>query len=126
MKKIMIGIFIIIVLCATGCKESEGRIEMISKEEASEMMKNQDVIIVDVRTFYEYEQGHIKGAINIPLSMIDENNQDMPGKGDTILLYCQSGNRSKQAASKFLELGYQYVYDFGGIQDWTGEIEKSV
>ena len=127
MKKILITISIISILLLAGCSNKEkGVSKMISAEEAKKIIDTEEVIIVDVRNFYEYEQSHIKGAINIPLSMIEENNPDMPDKKETILVYCQSGNRSKQAANKLKELGYQHIYDFGGIQNWTYEIETSI
>ena len=44
--------------------------------------------------------------------------------GQTILVYCRSGRRSAASAKALAELGYTSVYDFGGIQDWTGEIVK--
>ena len=40
-----------------------------------------------------------------------------------ILVYCHSGNRSKQASEKLAGLGYTNVYEFGGINDWTGDME---
>jgi len=41
-----------------------------------------------------------------------------------ILVYCRSGNRSKQASEKLAALGYTNIYEFGGINDWTGELEN--
>ena len=50
--------------------------------------------------------------------------EDMPDKEATLLVYCRSGRRSKDAAQKLLELGYQSVYDFGGVIDWPYELVK--
>lgn len=114
MKKLIFITFIILLL--TGCKEKKGY-QTITKEQAKEMMKG-DVVILDVRTKEEYNNNHIENAINIPLNEITAENRTLPSKETTILVYCQSGNRSKQAASKLVSLGYLDVYDFGGISNW--------
>ena len=49
---------------------------------------------------------------------------ELPDKDQVIYVYCRSGNRSKQAAEKLAALGYTNIIEFGGIIDWTGEIEK--
>ena len=83
------------------------------------MMNEKEVVIVDVRTKSEYNEGRIKGAILIPNETIGkEMPSDLPDKNATVLLYCRSGRRSREAANKLVELGYKNVYDFGGINDW--------
>ena len=47
-----------------------------------------------------------------------------PSSPKLILVYCRSGNRSKQASQKLVKFGYSNVVEFGGINDWKGEIEK--
>ena len=82
-------------------------------------------IILDVRRVDEFAEGHIPGAINIPNETIgDTDPAQLPDKEQAIYVYCRSGNRSKQAAGKLVALGYTNVIEFGGIIDWTGEIEK--
>lgn len=118
MKKIMYIAFIALLL--TGCGKEKTTYKNITAEEAKEMMKG-DVVILDVRTNEEYQKSYIEGAINIPLNEITENNKHLPKKEETILVYCQSGNRSKQAAQKLVDLGYTNVYNFGGINKWKYE-----
>lgn len=87
------------------------------------METNEDYIIVDVRTFEEYCEGHIPGAINIPNEdIVDVPPESLANKDQMILIYCRSGNRSKQAAEKLLTMGYANLIEFGGIMDWDGEI----
>jgi rhodanese-related sulfurtransferase len=86
------------------------------------MEENDDYIIVDVRTFEEYCEGHIPGAINIPNEDIDTEPELLADKEQMILIYCRSGNRSKQAAEKLVNMGYTNLIEFGGIIDWDGEI----
>ena len=96
----------------------------ISQEEAARMMEQDDGhVIVDVRRQDEYDAGHIPGAILIPNESIDaEPPAELPDKNQIILIYCRSGNRSKQAAEKLFNMGYTNIYEFGGITDWKGEI----
>ena len=97
----------------------------ISAEEAHEMMTSQEVVVVDVRTREEYESGHIENAVLVPNESIGgEMPEALPDKEATLLIYCRSGRSSKDAAQKLLALGYQSVYDFGGVIDWPYELVK--
>ena len=98
----------------------------IDQETAKRMMEADDGhVIVDVRRQDEYDAGHIPGAILIPNeSIVDERPSELPDLEQVILIYCRSGNRSKQAAQKLADLGYLNVYEFGGITTWTGKIVK--
>ena len=82
-------------------------------------------IILDVRRSDEFADGHIPGAINVANeSIVAESPAELADKNQLIYVYCRSGNRSKQAAEKLVALGYINIVEFGGIIDWTGEIEK--
>ena len=130
MKKLLI-ILTVFLLILSGCSApdysgSSPSYEQITMEEAMELMENQsDYIILDVRTHEEYNEGHIPGAICIPNETIgSQPPAQLPDKDQLILVYCRSGNRSKQASAKLAEIGYTNIKEFGGIIDWTGEIEK--
>lgn len=98
--------------------------QTISAEEAKNMLEaDTSVILLDVRSQEEYNQGHIENALLIPdTSIIDEAELQLTDKSATILVYCRSGRRSALAASDLTSLGYTNVYDFGGIIDWPYEI----
>ena len=99
--------------------------QKISAEEAYEMMASQEIVVVDVRTQEEYDGGHIENAVLVPNeSIVSEMPEAPPEKEATLLVYCRSGRRSKDAAEKLLKLGYQSVYDFGGVIDWPYELVK--
>lgn len=121
-KLVIIGLLIFIFL--VGCRKPEKTYKQISQDEAARMMKRDDGhIIVDVRREDEFNSGHIPGAICIPNEFIsDIQPEELPDLKQIILIYCRSGNRSKQAAEKLAKMGYENVYEFGGIIDWTGEI----
>ncbi len=100
-------------------------VKNITAAEAAEMIEDGDVIIVDVRTKEEYDEGHIPNAILLTDSDIPEKAEDvLEDKDSTLLVYCRSGNRSATASKALVELGYTNVYDFGGINDWQGEVVK--
>lgn len=133
MKRISV-ILIITILSAlmfTGCGTSSdsdadngaNSYRQVSSEEAATMMEEEtDYIILDVRTQEEYEAAHIPGAICIPNETIgDEKIEALPDKDQLILIYCRSGNRSKQASEKLAKQGYTNIVEFGGINSWTGE-----
>ena len=99
--------------------------QKLSAEEAYEMMASQEVVVVDVRTREEYDGGHIENAVLVPNESIgSEMPEPLPDKEATLLVYCRSGRRSKEAAQKLLSLGYQSIYDFGGVIDWPYELVK--
>ena len=114
------------VLILTGCGSSSDdkkTYRQVSPEEAAAMMEEEvDYIILDVRTQEEYETAHIPGAICIPNETIGTDDiTELPDKDQLILVYCRSGNRSKQASEKLAKQGYTNIVEFGGINSWTGE-----
>ena len=125
MKKILILAVVLLLCGCAGAKQKTGYIQ-ITQEEARRIMEEETgYLIVDVRTPEEYAEGHIPGAVNIPNESIGSTNlSQLPDQKQKLLVYCRSGNRSKQAAEKLAALGYLNVYEFGGINTWNGEIEK--
>ena len=113
------------LMLVTSCSDDTAY-KQISQSEAKEIMdSNENVIILDVRELYEYEEGHIKGAVLIPYTEIENRAAtELPDKESVILVYCRSGRRSKIAAQTLADLGYKNVMEFGGINDWEYGIEK--
>ena len=115
---IIIGLFIV------GCSNEEtttGTMGTITTEEVKEILdnKNENYVLIDVREDDEFNEGHIPGAVNIPLGNITSVDYS---KDKTLIVYCKSGNRSNEAAIKLKNMGYN-VKDMGGILNWTYEIE---
>jgi len=98
----------------------------ISPEEAQEiqeMAEGQEVLLIDVREPSEFAEGHIPGAINVPLDrLVDEIGSIAHGFNQEILIICRSGARSRGATGVLETMGYTNLTDVGGILDWTGEI----
>ena len=129
MMKKLIPIFIAALLLA-GCAvpaEQEISYRQITMDEAVTMMEEEkNYIILDVRTVAEFDDKHIPGAVNVPNEAIGtEAIPELPDKDQLILVYCRSGNRSKQASEKLVKLGYSNVVEFGGIIDWPGETQTN-
>lgn len=127
MKRVISVLFVLTMLfagCSTGGNGDS--YQQISQEEAKEMMDTQEVIVLDVREQVEYDSGHISGAVLLPVGTINEETASavIPEKDDTVLVYCRSGNRSKTASAALAELGYTNIYEFGGINTWSYEIEQ--
>lgn len=103
-----------------------GTYYQIPQDEAKRIMDEEsDYIIVDAREQSEYDEGHIKGAIIIPYTEIEQKAEEMlPDKEQLILVYCRSGRRSKIAAQSLADMGYTNVKEFGGIIDWQYDIER--
>ena len=119
----LLSVLAIFVLAGCSKETAENSYKQISMDEAVTMMEEEtDYIILDVRTPEEFAEKHIPNAINVPNETIGENEiPELPRKDQMILVYCRSGNRSKQASEKLVKLGYTNIYEFGGINDWTGE-----
>lgn len=118
-------LFTALFLLLTGCssRKADNTYTQISMDEAVSMMETEkNYIILDVRTLEEFKEKRIPGAICVPNETIGTKDiPSLPDKEQLILVYCRSGNRSKQAAAKLAKMGYTNIYEFGGINDWTGE-----
>lgn len=130
MVKRILPLFLVLLLVLTGCgsTDTDGQNDTYEKISMSDGIKrmesDEEYILLDVRRADEFEAGHIPGAVNLPNEEIGtEEIPSLPDKEQTIYIYCRSGNRSKQAADKPQALGYTNLIEFGGIIDYTGELE---
>ncbi|MBC3898783.1 rhodanese-like domain-containing protein [Acetobacterium malicum] len=131
MKKLGILLLVVVILVA-GCssqekaKEKAVLVNKITAAEAKVMIDGgEDLVILDVRTQEEYDQGHIENAVLIPDTEISAKAPTvLADQNQTILVYCRTGRRSAEAAKKLVDLGYTHIYDFGGIVDWPYEVVK--
>jgi len=92
----------------------------INNNEAVRLMNKEDALVLDVRTQEEYQQGHISGATNIPAGLVDARISDIQDRKSTpVILVCQSGNRSMQAARSLKKHGFEDIYNMsGGMAGW--------
>lgn len=83
-------------------------------------MKNDPLVLLDVRTHEEWNRSHIEGALHIPVKDLMENIQELERyKAQEIICYCHSGSRSWAAASILQRYGYNAVNMKGGIVEWN-------
>lgn len=127
MEKIAIPALLALALVLTGvtnfAPKTTGYRQVTTEEAVNIMQTEENYVILDVRTAQEFASGHIPGAALLPNETIGtEDIPLLPDKDQLILVYCRSGNRSKQAAENLAQLGYTNIVEFGGINSWTGKI----
>jgi rhodanese-related sulfurtransferase len=95
--------------------------EVISPKEASALYSEKKAVIVDVREEDEWNEGHIAGAIHIPLKQLNTHLPELQQyKDTTIITQCKSGGRSAKAVEELKSAGFSKVYSMdGGIKAWN-------
>jgi rhodanese-related sulfurtransferase len=96
--------------------------------DAMKLLKNENPILLDVRTIGEYKQGHIDSALLIPVQELQFRLKEIEShKNDPLLIYCRSGNRSTVASKMLIENSFNKVYNLRyGIKDWIKQGGKVV
>ncbi len=85
------------------------------------MIKDQKILILDVRTDVEYARSHIRDAALIPLMVLSKRVHELKEE-QSILVYCKGGNRSNTACEYLASKGFKHIYNMlGGIDLWTEE-----
>ena len=120
---LIVVLIVAIIVVMSFSKSSESVIETLNSEEVYEIIQDESLIIIDVRTEEEYESGHIEKAINIPYTEIESKvNYD---KNQAIAVYCRTGVRSSEAAKTLEKMGYTKIYDLGGVENIDVELTKN-
>ncbi len=93
----------------------------IDSARARELFDSGGAVFLDVREPHEWAQGHLPGAIHVPLADVpQEAASALPDSSRPVVTYCATGRRSLRAASALAELGYEVTSLAGGIEDWFG------
>ncbi|QKT03109.1 rhodanese-like domain-containing protein [Ectothiorhodospiraceae bacterium 2226] len=111
---------------------ARSRIQEVSPEALEEMRAQRpDLLILDVRETYEFEEGHIEGAHCIPRGLLEPAADPDYKRPDPVLstayerpvvVYCSTGGRSALAAATLMDMGYAEVYNLaGGCENWLAE-----
>lgn len=126
MNKMIITLIVMSIAFLFGCttQDKTQEVKKISPQEAKNMMdENDSIIILDVRTQEEFDEGHLEGAVLVPDNEINQKAEEiLLDKDVTIIVYCRSGRRSALASESLTKLGYSNIYDMGGIIDWPYNI----
>jgi len=122
-KKSWIVISVLFLLTA-GCAAPTYK-KITAKQGLEMLQSDSSVILLDVRTVAENKEIRIPGSMLIPLDSLKSQVSSLISDKDVkIIIYCRSGNRSKEAADILITLGYKNVFDMGGIIDWPYETES--
>jgi len=120
MRKLLV--LVLITLFLTACS-TETTYETISLDEIEGKVED-GYIVLDVREIHEFNEGHIPGAVNKPLSILQKGDFSQLSKDEKYIIICRSGNRSITASDILSEEGYEVVNTSAGMSTWPGEIEK--
>ena len=115
MKKLLVLVGCVLFITACGSEVAEVQsIDCVSKN----ALVSEGAVLIDVRSFMEYEQGHLNNAINIDVDSIETVIEDkVEDKNTEIIVYCRSGGRSATAAQTLVNMGYKNVYDLGAMSN---------
>ena len=93
----------------------------VSPQELSQMVNKQDGIVLDVRDQSEFRQGHITGAINMPLRDLEKRLDELDAHKDKpIIIVCKVGQSAGSASKQLKAKGFTGVFKLGGgISEWT-------
>jgi phage shock protein E len=122
MFKKFLAVATISTIFLTGCSSEGGSAVNLGVAEFEAKTQESDVIILDVRTKSEFNEGHIANSINIDFQSDTFLNEiSKLDKSKTYAVYCRSGNRSGQAVSKMTNEEFISLYNLnGGVIDWAG------
>jgi len=120
-KKYLIGLILVIIV-TFGCEShafQEGFKTLTAEEAKIELSKDENIVLLDVRSEEEFEEKHIEGSILIPIYVLEEKvNMEIPDKNTRVFVYCKSGKRSTEASEILVNLGYKNVYNIEGLDYW--------
>ncbi len=111
---------VLIALLYTQCNFAQQANILNVNEFEKKIFSEKNIQLIDVRTPEEYQQGHIKNAININIYDANfEKEIQKLDKSKPVYIYCRSGNRSRSAAQVLAKNGFKTIYDLqGGIGAW--------
>lgn len=121
------------ILALTALGKNQENSDDVEANNIENLVKNKEFLL-DVREEYEYQEGHVKGAVNLPLREILSQKDSLP-KDKDIYVYCRSGHRSADAVNFLKSLGFEKVHNIeGGFIDISfneyhkdkGNLENSV
>ena len=121
--KIVVLILIILIIVLVYMKSSQKSVVLIEdKSDFSEILNKQDIVIIDVRSESEYNEGHILKAINIPYNEL--NSKVKYDKKMKIVVYSKNDARSHMASTILEDMGYTNIYE-ADMTDYDGKLVKS-
>ncbi|MFT4416167.1 rhodanese-like domain-containing protein [Fredinandcohnia humi] len=122
MTIVQIGVGLIFLYLVYDAFKPVKNFQQLTEDEVKNKIKaSKNVVLVDVRNPYEFKTNHLKGAINLPLPKIRGKKVEIPTDKE-VILYCQTGIRSKQAAKILRKRNKEMplAHLKGGLYSWKG------
>jgi len=91
---------------------------------AAQRLQARGATVLDVRTPMEFAEGHVPGALNIPVDQVAARARELGAKDRPVLVYCRTGRRSGMAAAELAQQGFTALYDLRSISDWPGPVAQ--
>jgi len=116
----IIFVFICILIGRSFLEPLVTGVKNIKAQEAVRLMNDENTLVLDVRLEKEYQEGNILDSKHIPVGALDSRiNEVSDNKNGTVIVYCQTGMRSKQAGSILKKHGFETIYNIdGGMNGW--------
>jgi rhodanese-related sulfurtransferase len=119
---VLLAVLIVVVGCA-GQSRGEAGVD-IPVDEVYKLWQSKEIVIIDVRTPGEYQEGHIPGVANIPLDQLEKRIGEIP-RDKKVVLICRTGNRSASGTKLLRDKGLTNVFNSkDGMTSWKGPVEK--
>jgi rhodanese-related sulfurtransferase len=120
------SLFFLFLLASLAACSQQPAYQNVDNKKFTELMKQSDAVVLDVRTPDEFKGGHLPNAL-----LIDYNSGyfaeqvEKLDRDKTYLVYCASGGRSPRAAQIMTDKGFKHVYNLEqGISRWNGDVVK--
>ena len=112
---------IILVLSSFIGVQAQNKIEVNSKQVSTLLQKDKKLVVLDVRTAEEFNEGHIKGAVNIDIRQSDAFSKiDKLNRKATYIVHCRTNHRSGIAVDHMMQSGFKNVYQMmDGFPGWA-------
>jgi phage shock protein E len=130
MMKVRLGLIALLLLLLVACggtavdNKTASKIDVanlpntVNVQTVAAVMDDDNVVLLDVREQWEYDEGHIPGVVLIPMGEVANRLSEIP-TDKTVILTCRSGNRSDQIATYLRQQGFDNVHNMsGGILAW--------
>lgn len=106
----------------TSCQFGNQQVEVITSDEMELLLLSDSIQLIDVRSFEDFQERHLKGAQSIVFDSDFEENILKLDKSKPVAVYCRTGRRSKECSQVLKDEGFTKIYELeGGLEKWEHE-----
>ncbi|QSQ11234.1 rhodanese-like domain-containing protein [Myxococcus landrumensis] len=113
MKLVLVAVAVLAGVLGVACTRERPEV----RAEAHKWVES-GALLLDVRTPEEFAEGHLPGALNIPVDLLSERLGELGSPETPVVVYCRSGKRSTRAETLLKERGFQQVLNLGPMSAW--------